>query len=62
MSAYKPAPLVIHGWMIFAHPLFLAQIEELARQVEPFKQKDPDRKSVAYGKKGYFVERQPLKK
>ena len=41
MSAAKPAPLVIHGWTVFAHPLFLAQLETLARQVETFKQKDP---------------------
>jgi toxin YhaV len=41
MSAGKPAPLVIHGWTVFAHPLFLAQIELLARQVEALKQKDP---------------------
>lgn len=41
MSAVKPAPLVIHGWTVFAHPLFLAQLETLARQVETFKQKDP---------------------
>ena len=34
MSAGKPEPLVIHGWTVFAHPLFLAQIEALARQVE----------------------------
>jgi toxin YhaV len=47
MSAGKPAPLVIHGWTIFAHPLFLAQLEALARQVELFKQKD----SVGYTKK-----------
>ena len=29
MSAAKPAPLVIHGWTVFAHPLFLAQLETL---------------------------------
>ena len=34
-------PLVIHGWTVFAHPLLLAQIEALARQVETLKQKDP---------------------
>jgi len=34
MSAGEPAPLVVHGWTVFAHPLFLAQIEALARQVE----------------------------
>ena len=41
MTLGKPAPLVIHGWTVFAHPLFLAQLEALARQVEAFRQKDP---------------------
>ena len=41
MSNGKPTPLLIHGWTVFAHPLFLAQIEALAQQVEAFKQKDP---------------------
>lgn len=41
MSTGKPQPLVIHGWTVFAHPLFLAQIEALARQVETLKQKEP---------------------
>ena len=40
-------PLVIHRWTVFAHPLFLAQLEALAQQVEAFKQKDP----VGYEKK-----------
>ena len=47
MSAGKPVPLVIHGWTIFAHPLFLAQLEALARQVEVFKKKE----AVGYVKK-----------
>jgi toxin YhaV len=47
MSGGKPVPLVIHGWTVFAHPLFLAQIEALTQQVEAFKQKDP----VGYVKK-----------
>ena len=47
MSNGKPAPLLIHGWTVFAHPLFLAQLEALAQQVEAFKQKD----SVGYLKK-----------
>lgn len=47
MSGGKPVPLVIHGWTVFAHPLFLAQLEALAQQVEAFKQKDP----VGYVKK-----------
>ncbi len=41
MTAAKPAALVIHGWTVFAHPLFTAQVEALARQVEAQKQKDP---------------------
>ena len=41
MSASKPPPLVIHGWTVFAHPLFLAQIEVLAQQVDALRQKDP---------------------
>jgi toxin YhaV len=41
MKAGKPAPLVVHGWTVFAHPLFLAQLEALARQIEALRQKDP---------------------
>lgn len=41
MSEKTTAPMVIHGWTVFAHPLFLAQMEELATQVETLKQKDP---------------------
>ncbi|MDN5753014.1 MAG: type II toxin-antitoxin system YhaV family toxin [Nitrosospira sp.] len=41
MSQAKPAPLVAHGWTVFAHPLFLDQLEALIRQVEALKQKDP---------------------
>jgi toxin YhaV len=47
MSSSKLTPLVIHGWTVFAHPLFLAQLEVLAQQVEALKQKD----SVGYVKK-----------
>jgi len=47
MSAGKPAPLVVHGWTVFAHTLFLEQLETLARQVDAFKQNDP----VGYVKK-----------
>lgn len=47
MSAGKPTPLVIHGWTVFALPLFLAQLEVLAQQVEVFERKDP----VGYMKK-----------
>ena len=34
-------PLVINGWNIFVHPLFLKQLEELLTQVEDLRQKDP---------------------
>ena len=47
MTAGKPAHLVIQGWTLFAHPLFLAQIDAISRQVETLKQKDP----VGYVKK-----------
>lgn len=35
-------PLVIHGWNIFAHSLFLNQFEELLVQVENLRQKYPE--------------------
>lgn len=41
MSRGKSAPLLIHGWTVFAHPLFLAQVEALAAQVGLLKAKDP---------------------
>lgn len=47
MSRAKPTPLVVHGWTIFAHPLFLNQIEVLTQQVAALKQKD----SIGYVKK-----------
>lgn len=34
MSAVKTGDLLIHGWTIFAHPFFVAQIETLVQQVE----------------------------
>lgn len=41
MSESRRSPWVVNGWTIFAHPLFLDQVETLARQVEGLKQKDP---------------------
>lgn len=41
MSSTKPAPLAGNDWTVIAHPLFLAQLEALAQQVEALKQKDP---------------------
>ena len=34
-------PLVVNGWTIYAHPLFLDQLDALIGQVEALKQKDP---------------------
>lgn len=39
--------MLIHGWTVFAPPLFLAQLEGLVQQVERLKKKDP----VGYVKK-----------
>ena len=37
-----PAGVVIRGWTLYAHPLFLDQVEVLASQVERFRKKDPE--------------------
>lgn len=34
-------PIVINGWKIFAHPLFLEQVEELVAQVQHLRRKSP---------------------
>jgi toxin YhaV len=34
-------PLVVSGWAIYAHPLFLDQIDALISQVEVLRRKDP---------------------
>lgn len=36
-----PPPLAINGWTIYFHPIFLSQVETLARKVEGLKEKDP---------------------
>ena len=44
MKQGKTAPspaLSIHGWTIFAHQLFIAQLEALEQEVAALKQKDP---------------------
>ena len=41
MSGRTAAPLLIHGWAVFAHPLFIAQLEALTAQVQALKKKDP---------------------
>jgi len=47
VSSAKSEGLTINGWTIFAHPLFLKQLEQLVSQVESFKKRDP----VGYVKK-----------
>ena len=37
----KYSNIVINGWTIFAHPLFLDEIDRLIEQVEKLKTKDP---------------------
>lgn len=34
-------PLVVHGWTLFAHPIFLDQLDALTARVEALKRKDP---------------------
>jgi len=41
MTRGGASPLVVNGWTIYAHPLFLEQVEVLIRQVEQVKKKDP---------------------
>lgn len=41
MSDLKSDPLVINGWLIFAHPVFLEQLVQLTQQVDALKQKYP---------------------
>lgn len=41
MSQGTSTPLVVHGWTVFAHPLFLDQFESLIQQVTALKKKDP---------------------
>lgn len=35
-------PLVINGWKIYAHPLFLDQLEQLTEKVEELRRKKPE--------------------
>jgi len=36
------APIVVNGWSIYAHPVFLDQLEGLIGEVEDRKRRDPD--------------------
>lgn len=41
MSAKPATSILVNGWSIFVHPLFLAQLETLTGQVEALQRKDP---------------------
>ena len=41
MTDASNAPLVVHGWTLFAHPLFLDQVAELAEKVSALKAANP---------------------
>jgi toxin YhaV len=43
MTAAPASPVVVHGWTLYAHPLFLTQVEVLAGQVEALAARDPVR-------------------
>lgn len=47
MTVEQSSLVVVRGWTVCAHPMFLAQVEELVRQVEALKRKDP----IGYRKK-----------
>lgn len=47
MREEHPFPLVVNGWTLYAHPLFLDQVDSLTRQVAALREKDP----VGYKKK-----------
>jgi toxin YhaV len=37
----EAGPLVVNGWTLYAHPLFLEQVEELIDKVAELQRKDP---------------------
>jgi toxin YhaV len=41
MTSAGVAPLTLNGWTLYAHPLFLEQVEALAGQVEALRLRDP---------------------
>lgn len=41
MDKNQPLTLIVNGWKIYAHPLFLNQFEELLATVENLRQKNP---------------------
>lgn len=42
MSESRGSSLLVNGWTIFAHPLFIDQIESLIQKVDALKQRNPE--------------------
>jgi len=42
MKGRQPSALVVHGWTVLAHPIFLSQIEILVAEVEQLRARDPE--------------------
>ena len=40
MKPAAPTPLLVNGWTLFAHPLFLSQLEALVARVETLRARD----------------------
>lgn len=40
-GVHAGGPLVVNGWTLYAHPLFLDQLEALSAQVQTLRRKDP---------------------
>lgn len=41
MTQAAPGALLVNGWTLFAHPLFLDQLDAILKQVEAHQRKDP---------------------
>lgn len=41
MRSPQSTPLLINGWTVIAHPLFISQVEALEAQVQALRRKDP---------------------
>jgi toxin YhaV len=50
-----PEPLVIHGWRVMAHPLFLDPLQALVAEVERLKARDPTKRLAAIRKLAFDI-------
>jgi toxin YhaV len=42
VSTRSPAPFTAHGWTLYAHPVFVEQVEALVAEVQRLKKRDPE--------------------